>query len=89
VYLGRPPDNWRDEFFYEHPTITARDRIPSSLAVVSRDWKYILWPEFEYEQLFNLREDPGELVNLALDPAHAPTREDFRRRLAEWQVRAR
>jgi hypothetical protein len=34
LYLRRRPPAWRDEFFYEHPTITSRDRIPSSQAVV-------------------------------------------------------
>jgi arylsulfatase A-like enzyme len=89
LYGNRPPDEWREEFFYEHPTITSRDRIPASMAVVGRDWKYTLWPEFGYEQLFNLREDPGELVNLAGEPAHAAARDDFRRRLAEWQAHVR
>ena len=89
LYLDRPPADWRDEFFYEHPTITSPDRIPSSTAVVRRDWKYVLWPEFGHEQLFDLRADPGELVNLALDRAHAGQRDVFRRRLVEWQARAR
>jgi arylsulfatase len=73
LYLGSRPPAWRDEFFYEHPTITSRDRIPSSQAVVRRDWKYVEWPEFDYRQLFNLKDDPGELRNLAADSAHATT----------------
>ncbi len=89
LYQDDTPDPVRDEFFYEHPTITSRDRIPSSLAVVRRDWKYTSWPEFEYEQLFNLTTDPGELVNLAADPAQTGRRQDFRNRLAAWQARAR
>jgi len=41
LYLGADPEPWRNEFFYERPTITSRDRIPSSMAVVRRDWKYV------------------------------------------------
>jgi arylsulfatase A-like enzyme len=89
VYLRDQTAGWRDEFFYEHPTITSRDRIPSSQAVVRRDWKYVSWPEFEFEQLFNLREDPGEIVDLARDPEHEARREEYRRRLDAWKQRAR
>ena len=67
VHGGQSPGlpAWRDEFFYEHPTITSRDRIPSSQGVIRRDWKYVYCPEFDYEQLFNLKEDGQEFRNLA------------------------
>ena len=42
LYLADRAPAWRDEFFYEHPTITSRDRIPSSQGVIRRDWKYVL-----------------------------------------------
>ena len=89
LYLTGPAPKWRDEFFYEHPTITSRDRIPTSLAVVRQDWKYVSWPEFEHVQLFDLRKDPNELTNLASQPAHAGRRDAMQRRLEEWRVRAR
>jgi arylsulfatase A-like enzyme len=88
LYLARQAPAWRDEFFYEHPTITSRDRIPASRAVVRRDWKYVYWPEFDYEQLFNLSEDANEIRNLASDPAYADRRSGMRRKLEEWQRRA-
>jgi arylsulfatase A-like enzyme len=89
TYLSDGPPPWREEFFYEHPTITSRDRIPSSQGVIRRDWKYVHWPEFEYEQLFNLIQDEHEVRNLAADPAHAPTRAEMRRKLQEWRVHVR
>jgi arylsulfatase len=85
---GRAPQ-WRDEFFYEHPTITSRDRIPSSQGVIRRDWKYVSFPEFDYEQLFNLKEDPQEVRNLAADAAYADQRVKMRQKLDEWRQRAR
>jgi arylsulfatase len=85
---GRAP-KWRDEFFYEHPTITSRDRIPSSQGVIRRDWKYVSFPEFDYEQLFNLKEDPQEVRNLAADAAYADQRVKMRQKLDEWRQRAR
>ncbi len=89
LYLSDDPPQWRDEFFYEHPTITRRERIPTSLAVVRRDWKYVLWPEWEdYEQLFDLQTDPTEKRNLAHDPDYADKLEEMRRRLDTWRERA-
>ena len=89
LYLGGATPAWRDEFFYEHPTITSRDRIPSSHAVVRQDWKYVSWPEFGHEQLFDLRKDPTELTNLATRPAHATRRAAMQRKLEDWRSRAR
>jgi arylsulfatase A-like enzyme len=78
---------WRDEFFYEHPTITSRDRIPASQAVVRRDFKYVYWPEWNHEQLFNLQQDPTELTNLATDPNFAVQLATFRRKLCDWKMK--
>ncbi|MGB2714207.1 MAG: sulfatase [Vicinamibacterales bacterium] len=89
LYLGDAVPGWRDEFFYEHPTITSRDRIPSSQGVIRRDWKYVYYPEFEYEQLFNLKSDPEEIRNLVGDPPSASELSKMRQRLKEWRQRVR
>jgi len=89
LYLQARPPAWRDEFFYEHPTITNKDRIPSSQGVVRRDWKYIEWPEFDYRQLFDMKADPDEVQNLAGHPAHASQQARLRQRLDAWRQRAR
>jgi arylsulfatase len=89
LYTADNAPVWRDEFFYEHPTITSRDRIPASQGVIRRDWKYVHWPEFDYEQLFNLNEDAQEVRNLAREPAHAGQLAKMRQKLEEWRARAR
>jgi hypothetical protein len=38
---------WRTEFFYEHATIKNTSFIPSSEALVRKDAKYFLWPDFQ------------------------------------------
>ena len=86
LYLRSGLPAWRDEFFYEHPTVTSKDRIPSSQAVVRRDWKYVEWPEFDYRQLFNLKDDPGELGNLATDSAQAARRFRMQAALTAWRA---
>ena len=89
LYLAARAPAWRDEFFYEHPTITSRDRIPTSHAVIRRDWKYVHWPEFDHEQLFDLKRDPEERRNLAGDPAASRQRAAMRRKRDAWKIRAR
>lgn len=89
LYLAPTPPAWRDEFFYEHPTITSRDRIPSSHAVVTREWKYVSWPEWNYEQLFDLKHDPQEVRNLALETTGAERRDAMRQKLTEWRARVK
>lgn len=89
LYLKARAPAWRGEFLYEHPTVTSRDRIPSSQGVVRKDWKYIEWPEFDFRQLFDLRNDPGEIRNLAGQPSHAGRQLRMRQELEEWRRRAR
>ena len=47
------------------------------------------WPEFEYEQLFNLTKDAQEVRNLAGDANHADQLAKMREKLKEWRMRAR
>jgi arylsulfatase A-like enzyme len=88
LYLKADAPAWRDEFFYDHPTITSKDRIPSSQGVIRSDWKYVVWPEFAYEQLFDLKSDPQEVHNLAGDQASARQLATMRLKLDEWRKRA-
>ncbi len=89
LYLASKRVDWRTEFFYEHGTIRNVDFIPSSEALVRRDVKYILWPDFDHEELFDLRTDPGETDNLALRPQHARTLAALRARFLELKHAAR
>ena len=54
----------RDAFYYEHPTISNKNRIPSSEGVITPRWKYIHYPEWDTELLFDLSNDPTELHNV-------------------------
>ncbi|KAL3925559.1 MAG: hypothetical protein SGILL_000333 [Bacillariaceae sp.] len=59
-------DKWREDWYYEwnmgdplnatgHPQTNFID---AAQAVISTEWKYIYWPEQDFEQLFNRRIDP-------------------------------
>lgn len=88
LYLSRTPPVWRTEFFMEHGTITSKWRIPSSEALVRKDVKYILWPEWDYEELFDLRKDRHEQENLIADSAYAERLAALRSRFTELKAAA-
>jgi arylsulfatase len=89
LYLAKDNPHWRQEFFYEHATIRNINFIPSSEALVRKDWKYILWPDFQREQLFDLRADPHEENDRINDPAQADRLVEMRKRFAELKSAAR
>jgi len=49
-------------YLLQFPPISKR--IEQSSALVRRDWKYIKWHKYGYEQLFNLKDDPLEMNDL-------------------------
>ncbi|MBL8169300.1 MAG: sulfatase [Acidobacteria bacterium] len=89
LYLAARKPVWRTEFFYEHATIRDTDFIPSSEALVRKEEKYIFWPDFKYEELFDLRRDPREMQNLAADKAYAAKLAQMRRQFAALKAQAR
>lgn len=89
LYLARTRPPWRTEFFYEHAIIRSTDFIPASEALVQKKMKYIYWPDFKHEELFDLQRDPHEERNLAPTPAHARTLTAMRNRFAELKEQAK
>jgi choline-sulfatase len=49
-------------------------------------WKFSTDPEFDLDQLFNLDDDPNELINLAALPGHAERVNTFRKALLDWMI---
>lgn len=81
--------DWRSEFFYEHAIIQKKEFIPASQALVSLRQKYILWPDFQVEELFTLNDDPREERNLIADPAQSAILAELRLRFNKLQQQAK
>ena len=89
LYLAAKKPEWRTEFFYEHATIKNTSFIPASQALVSKDWKYFLWPDFKTEQLFDLKADPIEEKDLVAAPARKERLAEMRSRFEQLKSAAK
>ena len=72
--MDNPNKPWRTAFFFEHFLNMPSVFIPNSEGVMQADKKYVRYvngqqPADVYEQVFDLKNDPGELTNLAGKPA--------------------
>ena len=65
-----PNTDWRDEFFFEHMYQPSRVFIPPTVGVRTTQWKYIDFYKNDYQQLYDLTNDPGEVYNLIDDPKY-------------------
>ena len=72
-------DNWRKQTFHEH--FAVRSRIPAFEGLRNDRYKYVRYvDENNHEFLHDLKEDPDELTNLALDSRYTETLELLRKR---------
>jgi len=74
-------EGWRQWIDFEHDVCYARENHWNALT--DGRWKYIYHAMDGEQQLFDLENDPGELNDLASDPAHAATLRLWRGRLVE------
>ena len=73
--------HWRTEFFYEHPSIDDKEWwIPTSEALVRKNYKYISWPGHNTEQLFDLINDPLEENDIAYNTDYQDVLREMRDR---------
>ncbi len=93
---GEDPANWRSSFFYEH-WFNANGLIMPTEGVRDLRWKYgrylVIGEEAEgtarYEELFDLKADPEETVNLAGRPEYKTQLDRVRKAWANWRETAR
>lgn len=77
-------DEWRDAVLYEYFWERNYPHTPTTHAVLGGRYKYIRYHGiWDVDELFDLRNDPEERINLINDPAHAETVERLNARLFE------
>ena len=81
--------NWRKEFAYEHfisPSMIPAP-IPRNDGIRTEDLKYVRWFDVDpaEEELFELTEDPGEMINLVTDPKFAGSLKMMRAKYDAWR----
>lgn len=73
--------NERNDFFYEH-TFLGSPRLPKVEGVVGENFKYLKYPEYGYEQLFDTVGDPHETKDLSKETSYGKTLTEMRQRYA-------
>ncbi len=75
---------WRHEWFYSH--LFQNPRIPRSEGIRNERWAYIRWLDHNMEQLFDIKEDPGNTTDLAAKPQHKAQLDAMRARWKAWDA---
>ena len=80
LLTGQRP-KWRTDFFYEH--LFNHPKIPKTEALRTQRFKYARYIDFDYEELYDLKSDPQETVNLAKNEKYRRTLKSLRKRCDE------
>jgi choline-sulfatase len=84
--------SWRDTVYCEiHQKWLLKEQVQSSMVKMLRrgPWKYIYTlvdGHIVEEELYNLEDDPDELINLAVRSEHTELLKEFRDELLRWYV---
>jgi arylsulfatase A-like enzyme len=78
----------RKDFFYEH-TYQKSPKIPQVEGVVTKRFKYMKFIEHNYEELYDIKNDPHETTNLAKDTKYGEQLKELRARYKELKARVR
>ncbi|MFC2096853.1 sulfatase [Bacteroidota bacterium] len=80
--LNNKNNKWRDNIFCEH--LWDHPDIPQSECIRNNNWKYIRYQKHkEYIELYDLKNDPDEINNLAFKKEYSDLVSDFNRKCDE------
>jgi arylsulfatase A-like enzyme len=83
-FKGQEPQAWRKDWLYEYYEYPGPHKVRKNRGVRTVRYKFIHYYEAPEEfELYDLKEDPGELRNVYSDPRYASVVRDLRHRLAE------
>jgi arylsulfatase A-like enzyme len=80
---GRRPADWRDDI---HTQCNGVELYYTQRSVMTREWKYV-FNGFDRDELYDLRRDPHETLNLADDPACGEVKREMCRRMWRFAFR--
>ena len=84
---GETPGAWRDAVYIEsYNNIGTATPANWARTVRTAEWRYTMYPQGNGEQLFNLKSDPDEQINLARVAECAGVRQEMRDRLLELVI---
>jgi arylsulfatase A-like enzyme len=86
--VTKPKQLARNAFFYEH-TFLGSPRLPKVEGVVRNDLKYMKYIDHNYEELYDLRNDPDEKINRAKDVNYLSQLETMRTQYQTWKQKVR
>ena len=88
LLAGEPPADWRDAIYYHYYESHAVHRVPAMYGVRTATHKLVHYyePEWDRDELFDLRSDPDERRDLARDPAQTEVLAGLRTRLQQLRT---
>jgi arylsulfatase A-like enzyme len=75
----------REAVYAEHAADNILKGVDLVTMVRTRDWKLVHYRKQEWGELYDLKNDPGEVRNLWADPRHAARRADMEAAVARWR----
>merc|ERR1712020_35147 len=90
LYLADETPEWREDYYFEFLADNAGASQPTfDGLLVTDEWKYVMWNQYNYEQLFNLKEDPNEANDLSTDENSTEKLAELRERYSVLKMKAR
>ncbi len=80
---GQTPENWRDAFYYQYYEYPTPHHVRPHYGVVTDRYKLVRFdrPDLDGWELFDLENDPHELLNVYGDPAYRAVQDDMKYKL--------
>lgn len=86
ILTGDGPDNWRDAVYYHYFEYPAVHQVKRHYGIRTEKFKLIhFYYDVDEWELYDLEKDPGEMINLAEDPAYTEIIETLKEKLYDLQ----